>query len=104
MQVGGHVAQLGQRLEQRDQARSPRVQFSQVRVLERVLKLRLTEASADLQFLARTQMQIDSGHAGDFIAQARQYLPRIGLTLTERLEIDDQAAVVPGGARTDPPV
>ncbi len=92
--VGGHVAELRQRLHFRDELRRPLVQFVGIRVFERVLILRAAHAVFHRQILHRLHVQRDAFDLRQFRLQAPDHVARADFSFFERLEVDENASAV----------
>ena len=92
--VAGHVAQLRQGFELRDQLWHPLAQFLGVGILQAVLILRAADAGFDRQILDRLHEQGDALDLGQRGLQTANHLEGRELALLQRLEIDLNASAV----------
>jgi hypothetical protein len=76
--------------------------LGEVRVPQGVLELRLADARADLEILARLHAQRDLRHALDARVDAVDHPVNGGLADAEGLEIDQHPPDVDGGIPLDP--
>ncbi len=77
-----------------EDARGPRAQLFEVRVLDGVLVLRARHPAADVHVLTRLQVRVDPFDAGELAAQAREHLVRAEPARRKRLERDEGVAHV----------
>src|SRR5207302_288411 len=99
VRVGSYrLNELRQRAEAFCDPRSPRVELPDVVPLERVLVLRVPHAAARADVLHCLEEGGGPRHAGHTSAQSRDHLVGADLPLRERLQHDEHARGVGGGA------
>ena len=96
--VTAQIDELRQRAKALRDPRSPRVELPDVVPLERVLVLRVPHAAARADVLHCLEEGGGPRHAGHTSAQSRDHLVGADLPLRERLQHDEHARGVGGGA------
>ena len=94
MLIAGHIAQLRQLLQPGEHFRREGIQFIDVGVLQRVLKLRAAHAIFHGKILHRLHEKCNAGDLCQLRLQAANHVAGIDFSLLKRLEVDENAPAI----------